>query len=914
MEARLAVVIDGSGAKKGADQVERELNRIEKEGISTAETFKKHFSRLGPLIGSALAGFSAANALREFSRYEQGLTNVGAVAGATAVQLDQLGKAALDAASRTAFNPEQTTGALYSLASAGLSVQQQLSSLNPVLDYAQAAQADLGQATESVVSTMNTFGIAANDTNRIVDVFTASIGASATNSERIALAMRNAAPTAAALGQSFEGTMASLNLLTTAFGNGERAGTGLRSALVEIGDKASTLGVNVKDAQGQMLPMVEIIRRFEEAGIDATKAINSFGAEAGPALAVLLKQGSDAIATMEKRIQSSGQAGEIAAKQMDTLNGAVLQLESASDVLKIRFAEQGAGAAKDAVEALTAGVNALSENIGEVTDIAAGAAAVFAAVMAGRGINRATTATTELITRQREAAVAMGATTRAAQLQAVALNGARGAASGLAGALGGPTGIALAGFTAAVSYAYYEIEKMNRATARLQGIIDGGKTAISEMEAKVSSLSQMAQNAKFMPAEEITRQMKTVQAEIESITSETERLNRLLSKPDLLQEGQFETFGLQVSKSEAAVTKLQGTLIDLAKAREKAKESAQRNDAVIALQAEQTAIQSVIAALGEEVANRSLYEAVLQAENEARKNGRTLDKAEIEAIRDRIAARNALLKGIAKEQSDAEAAKDAILKFNDDIKKSELGATEYAKQQLKRRYEAFKAAYGDTATAAQWYYSELDKLMGISTDNQAKLVDDAANDNVDSIQLIIDAAKRAGVALEDEIGGGARNAADEVENALKKATASFSFSAGRELNHGYKVGGIDWLTGEVTSVINHLGERRYSQREIDRATMGTSYARAGGGKVYPGQAYDVGERGRERFIPDVPGKIVPNHELGGGSTTINITINGTNKDPKQIAEEVAAVLNKKASLGKATISTNAMRSPTRRTG
>jgi hypothetical protein len=40
--------------------------------------------------------------------------------------------------------------------------------------------------------------------------------------------------------------------------------------------------------------------------------------------------------------------------------------------------------------------------------------------------------------------------------------------------------------------------------------------------------------------------------------------------------------------------------------------------------------------------------------------------------------------------------------------------------------------------------------------------------------------------------------------------------------------------------------------------------RAHGGPVWPGQAYEVGERGRELFVPTQPGTIVPNHQLGGG--------------------------------------------------
>jgi hypothetical protein len=46
--------------------------------------------------------------------------------------------------------------------------------------------------------------------------------------------------------------------------------------------------------------------------------------------------------------------------------------------------------------------------------------------------------------------------------------------------------------------------------------------------------------------------------------------------------------------------------------------------------------------------------------------------------------------------------------------------------------------------------------------------------------------------------------------------------------------------------------------------------RAMGGSVRAGQAYTVGEFGKETFIPNTNGQIVPNSRLGGGNTTINL--------------------------------------------
>lgn len=56
----------------------------------------------------------------------------------------------------------------------------------------------------------------------------------------------------------------------------------------------------------------------------------------------------------------------------------------------------------------------------------------------------------------------------------------------------------------------------------------------------------------------------------------------------------------------------------------------------------------------------------------------------------------------------------------------------------------------------------------------------------------------------------------------------------------------------------------------DREGYGSIYGggRAGGGPVFPGFEYDVGEREKETFVPTTPGFIVPNSNGGGGPTII----------------------------------------------
>lgn len=73
-------------------------------------------------------------------------------------------------------------------------------------------------------------------------------------------------------------------------------------------------------------------------------------------------------------------------------------------------------------------------------------------------------------------------------------------------------------------------------------------------------------------------------------------------------------------------------------------------------------------------------------------------------------------------------------------------------------------------------------------------------------------------------------------------------------------------------------------------------ARAEGGSVSAGKSYLVGERGAELFTPSSNGMIVPNNALGGGSTNINLTVNGA-IDPEGTARTIVDVLNRSFSRG-----------------
>ncbi|MBN4046384.1 hypothetical protein JYU02_00105 [bacterium AH-315-P15] len=77
---------------------------------------------------------------------------------------------------------------------------------------------------------------------------------------------------------------------------------------------------------------------------------------------------------------------------------------------------------------------------------------------------------------------------------------------------------------------------------------------------------------------------------------------------------------------------------------------------------------------------------------------------------------------------------------------------------------------------------------------------------------------------------------------------------------------------------------------------GGSGDKALGGPVSFGRPYIVGEQGRELFVPETSGRIIPNHQLGGGSIILNVQ--ATDAASFQRSEtQIAAMLNRLVSRG-----------------
>lgn len=97
-------------------------------------------------------------------------------------------------------------------------------------------------------------------------------------------------------------------------------------------------------------------------------------------------------------------------------------------------------------------------------------------------------------------------------------------------------------------------------------------------------------------------------------------------------------------------------------------------------------------------------------------------------------------------------------------------------------------------------------------------------------------------------------------------------------------------------IVRHVQQERTEARHAQDARAQLE-SRQFGGSVIAREAYLVGERGPELFMPDRSGRIVPNVTNNRGPYTINMSINGAGLNAEQVGDVAMRRLNRLMTLG-----------------
>ena len=310
---------------------------------------------MGLTLPLAAAGTAAVKVAADF---EQSIVNAISVTGEEIdVVRPKMEALAREMGQNTVFSASQAAEAMYSMASAGYSVDDMGKAIQPTLNLAAATQTDLKAATDTVVSSLNQFMLGSEGASRVSNVFAAAISGSQATMEKLSVSMRYVGPVANSMGISIEQTTASLMGLYDAGFDASQAGTALRMGMAKLLDpskKAAAamerLGISANQVNPEINSMADIIELLGEKGAGTKDIIDLVGIRAGPAFAALLAQGSDALRENEAAITGTNRSYEMAEMQVATFQGSMQLLKSALEEAAISVGQVIAPVIRDFVD------------------------------------------------------------------------------------------------------------------------------------------------------------------------------------------------------------------------------------------------------------------------------------------------------------------------------------------------------------------------------------------------------------------------------------------------------------------------------------------------------------------------------------------------------------------------------------
>ena len=386
-----------------------------KSSISVSEKFAKRMQEAGEKLQSA--GKKMADIGKNLSMkvtapivamgaaitkvgmdFEAAMSEVAAISGATGEELELLTKKAKEMGATTKFSASESAEALKYMAMAGWDTQQMLDGISGVMALAAASGENLGKVSDIVTDAITAFGMEAAQAGELADILAAASSNANTNVSMLGESFKYVAPIFGSLGYSAEDAALALGLMANAGIKSSQAGTTLRSALTrlskptgEAAELIQKLGIQLTDAQGNMLPFESVMQQLRTAFQNLTTeqqaqyAATIFGQQSMSGMLAIINASEKDYQKLRNAInESTGAAKTMADEMQDNLSGRLTVLKSSIEGVALQLFDAMIPALESVVGAVQKAVNAfsnLSPSMQKTIVITAGIAAALGPVL-----------------------------------------------------------------------------------------------------------------------------------------------------------------------------------------------------------------------------------------------------------------------------------------------------------------------------------------------------------------------------------------------------------------------------------------------------------------------------------------------------------------------------------------------------
>lgn len=337
-------------------------------------------------------------------QFSASMSEVAAISGASAEDLERLEQTAREYGATTKFSASESAQALKYMALAGWDANQSIDALGSVLDLAAAGGMDLARASDIVTDYITAFGLSAQDSAHFADVMAYAMAHSNTNVEQLGEAYKNCASTAASMGYSLEEVTAVLMTMANAGVKGGEAGTTLNAIMTRLATDTKgcatelhNMGIEIYDDNDNLKSLSEILTLVAGAfeGLsdksDATLAKIIAGQNQYAGFQTILKglsgsaeaSGQSFMDYAEALNNADGASKGMAKTMSDNLSGDLKTMQSAFEELALKIYEDGEQPVRSLVQTITKqGVPALELVFKQLDKIAAIVVSAGSAILA----------------------------------------------------------------------------------------------------------------------------------------------------------------------------------------------------------------------------------------------------------------------------------------------------------------------------------------------------------------------------------------------------------------------------------------------------------------------------------------------------------------------------------------------------
>ena len=360
-------------AESAADEFDQSLDNMDDAAQKASDGFTVMKGALANLVADGIR--AAISAVKELatetftvgSSFESAMSQVAAVSGASAEDIEKLTEKAEEMGAKTKFSATESAEAFNYMAMAGWKTEDMLDGIEGIMNLAAASGSDLATSSDIVTDALTAMGYSASDAGRLADVMAAASSNANTNVELMGATFQYAAPIVGALGYSMEDTAVAIGLMANAGIKGDKAGTALRSTLTRLSAPPSKcasameeLGISLTDSEGNMKSLSTIMDDLRNAfaGLSETqqtanaKAIA--GQEAMSGLLAIVNAAPEDYDKLTLAVQNStGAAQDMADTMQGNVIGQITLLKSKIEGIMIKLFNSASESMRDGINGVS---------------------------------------------------------------------------------------------------------------------------------------------------------------------------------------------------------------------------------------------------------------------------------------------------------------------------------------------------------------------------------------------------------------------------------------------------------------------------------------------------------------------------------------------------------------------------------